>query len=240
MQTTTTTQVPKKKQQTTATHNPTLFDEAEWQRLKALNCFEDAARQRGIEMIAGVDEAGRGPLAGPVVAAACIIPEGLYLEGADDSKKLTPKQRYDLFEIIIGNPNIRYAVGIVSSEEIDRINIYQATVQAMLIAVNGLDPAPELLLVDGMNLPHPKIPCQKIIGGDALSHSIAVASIIAKETRDRLMLEYHLKWPNYGFDRHKGYGTEMHRDALEKHGPCPIHRFTFEPIKSSLLILTNK
>lgn len=224
--------MPKKKQTATATHNPTLFDDAEWQRLQALNRFEDAARAKGIEMLAGVDEAGRGPLAGPVVAAACIIPKGIYFEGVDDSKKLTAKQRFDLYETIIRHSEVRYAVGIVDSEEIDRINILQATIKAMIMAVDGLNPKPELLLVDGLLLPHPTISCQKIIGGDALSHSIAAASIIAKETRDRLMLDAHIKWPEYGFDRHKGYGTDMHCEALRMHGPCPIHRFSFEPIKS--------
>lgn len=204
----------------------------ELKRLQELNIFEDAARQQGFHLIAGIDEAGRGPLAGPVVAAACIIPEGVYLPGIDDSKKLNPKKRAELFQEIQANDKIIYAVGIKHHEDIDRHNIYQATILAMLEALSKLASIPDITLVDGLLLPHPSIPSQKIIKGDAKSQSIAAASIIAKETRDRLMEEYHQEWPEYGFHQHKGYATEQHINAIHKHGPCPIHRLTFEPLKS--------
>ena len=199
----------------------------ELKRLQRLNLFEDEARQGGFQHIAGVDEAGRGPLAGPVVAASCIIPQNLFFPGIDDSKKLLPKKRAHLFKELTSHPEIIYGIGIVSHEEIDRINIYQASIQAMLIAISKLSITPDILLVDGMKLPSP-IPSRKIIGGDALSQSIAAASIIAKETRDRIMEEYHETWPHYGFKDHKGYGTEKHREALAKYGPCMIHRMSFK------------
>jgi ribonuclease HII len=203
----------------------------ELRRLNILLQFEMEARQQGHKFIAGVDEAGRGPLAGPVVAAACMIPEGILLPGLDDSKKLTPKQREELFEAIINTKSIIYGIGIKDSLIVDTINIYQATIQAMLEAVNNLACEVDLLLVDGLQLPHPKIPVQKIIQGDSKSHSIAAASIIAKVTRDRMMCEFHKQWPQYGFDQHKGYGTEKHVEAIKIHGPCPIHRMSFEPLK---------
>lgn len=204
---------------------------AEWRRLQKLHFFENAARSQGVSHIAGIDEAGRGPLAGPVVAAACIIPKDVFVIGVDDSKKLTPKRRKELFNQVTSDPRITYGVGIVCNEEIDQINIYQATIKAMLLAIEKLSVVPEVLFVDGLNLPHPSIPCQRIVSGDSLSHSIATASIIAKETRDRMMEEEHEKWPHYGFASHKGYGTPEHLDALAKHGPCPIHRFSFAPVK---------
>jgi ribonuclease HII len=208
---------------------PKEIDKDEWKRLLKLHKFEKEARQQGISVIAGIDEAGRGPLAGPVVAAACIIPEGIFIQGVNDSKLLTPQKRYALFEHITSDNRIQYGIGIVSHKEIDQINIYQATIQAMLEAVAKLVCEPEILFIDGLDLPHPKIPRKKIIQGDSKSHSIAAASVIAKETRDRLMVEEHQKWPQYGFDKHKGYGTEEHLKAIEKHGPCPIHRMSFSP-----------
>ena len=208
------------------------IDEKEWSRLHELTTFEREARQAGYQRIAGLDEAGRGPLAGPVFAAACIIPEEIIISGIDDSKKLTPQKRFELFEALTQHPNIHYGIGTVSSEEIDRINILQATIVAMLQAVSNLACEPDYILVDGLQLTHPKIASRKIIRGDSLSYSIAAASILAKESRDQLMNEYHKKWPQYGFDKHKGYGTRAHREALQKYGPCPIHRFTFEPVKS--------
>lgn len=200
-------------------------------RLKKLNTFESQARLEGFKIIAGIDEAGRGPLAGPVVAAVCIIPEGVLIKGVDDSKKLTSKQREELFEEMTSRQDISYAVGIVEVEVIDKINILQATIQAMLQAVANLDLIPDLLLVDGLQLPHPTLPVRKIIKGDSLSQSIAAASIIAKETRDRLMRAFHDKWPQYQFNLHKGYGTEKHLEAIQKYGPCPIHRRSFAPFK---------
>lgn len=218
-------------QQTHKLHTP-LVQEEEWRRLKTLTKLENKARRQGFKLIAGIDEAGRGPLAGPVVAAACIIPKEVLIMGIDDSKKLLPRKRQEIYKQIVNDPRICYSVGLIEPEEIDKINIYQATIQAMLLAIDGLATVPELLFIDGMQIPHPKIPSQKIVGGDALSHSIAAASIIAKETRDRIMVEYHAKWPEYGFDMNKGYGTEGHLTALKKHGPCPIHRRSYEPVKA--------
>lgn len=203
----------------------------ELDRLRQLLRYEEAARRLGHRILAGVDEAGRGPLAGPVVAAACCIPEGVFFPDINDSKQLTQKQRATLFKQITKKKGVFYGVGIISHEEIDLVNIYQATIKAMIQAINNLKQRPDYLLVDGMTLPH-EIPCEKIIGGDAESQSIAAASIIAKEIRDTLMLKYHEEYPQYGFDRHKGYGTKMHVEAITKHGPCPIHRRSFEPIKS--------
>lgn len=207
------------------------ISKTELKRLQKLHKYENAARQQGFSIIAGIDEAGRGPLAGPVVAAACIIPEGVYVVGVDDSKKLLPKKRQEIFERIMSDNRILFGVGIVSHEEIDSINIYQATIKAMLLAIEKLSIKPDVLLVDGMNLLHPVIPSQKIVQGDGLSHSIAAASIIAKQTRDQLMCQEHEKWPEYGFVRHKGYGTEEHLAAIAKHGPCPIHRLSFSPFR---------
>jgi len=192
--------------------------------------FENNARNQGYHKIAGVDEAGRGPLAGPVVAAACVLAPDLFIEGVRDSKQITPKKRETLFEELINHPQIHYGVGIVDSETIDQINILQATIQAMKEAVTQLQPAADFLLVDGLELPN--FPCLKIIKGDQRSHSIAAASIIAKVTRDRMMEEFDQRWPQYGFKTHKGYGTAKHRQAIEEYGPCPIHRMTFEPVKS--------
>jgi ribonuclease HII len=206
----------------------------ELKRLQQLLQFEESARFRGFQRIAGIDEAGRGPLAGPVLAAACIVPADVYIVGVDDSKKLTPKKRAEIYAFITSHPRIHYAVGEVSSQEIDRINIYQATIQAMLQALEKLPAPPDYILVDGMRLPHPTILCEKIVQGDALSQSIAAASIIAKETRDRLMCEYHAQWPDYGFNQHKGYGTEKHLEAIQRNGPCPIHRMTFSPLHGQM------
>ena len=210
------------------------IEESERIRLQQILLYEEAAYQQGYKSIAGIDEAGRGPLAGPVVAVACILPRGLFIPYVNDSKKLTAKKREQLFDRLTGDPAIVYAVGVIESEEIDRLNIHQATIRAMWQAIDRLATFPDCLLVDGLGLPHPVLPCQKIIKGDQLSQSIAAASIIAKETRDRLMCAYHEQWPMYGFRQHKGYGTAQHLKALEKHGPCPIHRHSFDPIKSHL------
>lgn len=206
----------------------------EQRRLEGLLTFELEARQKGYNLVAGIDEAGRGPLAGPVVAAVCLIPEGILIPEVNDSKQLTAEQRHELFEQITTDSRITYAVGMIDAQRIDLINIYQATIQAMLQAVAKLPSPPDFLLVDGLLLPHPTIPCQKIIQGDAKSYCIAAASIIAKETRDRHMKEEHLKWPEYGFDRHKGYATADHLNAIAKYGPCPIHRHTFSPFRKHI------
>lgn len=197
-----------------------------------LCAFEEKARARGFSAIAGVDEAGRGPLAGPVVAAACILPEGLLLEGINDSKKLNAAQRAQLFKRLTEDPAIVFGIGIVEARIIDEINILQATFQAMLIAVSHLAKIPDYLLVDGPLLPKTPLPAEAIVDGDALSQSIAAASILAKETRDALMRAYHAQFPAYGFDTHKGYGTAAHLRAIRQHGPCPLHRLSFAPLKS--------
>jgi ribonuclease HII len=194
--------------------------------------YEKQAWKRRFKSVAGVDEAGRGPLAGPVVAAACILPPLLNIEGINDSKQLSPQKRESLFAQLCADSRVIYGIGIVDAEVIDRINILQATIQAMHHAVKALSLSPDLLLVDGLQLPYPDIPCRKIIKGDELSLSIAAASILAKVTRDRLMVEFHHKWPHYRFDEHKGYGTPRHITALLEHGPSPIHRKSFEPVKS--------
>ncbi len=208
------------------------LDEEETLRLQQMIIYEEEAYQQGYKIPAGLDEAGRGPLAGPVVAAVCILPRGLLIADVNDSKKLTPKVRKRLFERLTTDPTIFYATGIIEPAQIDRLNIYQATIHAMWQAIDKLAVYPDCLLVDGLGLPHPLLPCQKIVKGDQLSQSIAAASIIAKETRDRLMHAYHAQWPLYGFDKHKGYGTAQHLEALERYGPCPIHRHSFDPIKT--------
>lgn len=200
-------------------------------RFAELALFDQTVRHQGYQMIAGIDEAGRGPLAGPVVAAACILPIENSFVGIDDSKKLTPIRRRVLFDQLMADKRVIYGLGIISSEEIDAVNIYQATLKAMFKAISALAVSPDMLLVDGMPLTFKEIPSQKIIKGDSKSLSIAAASIIAKETRDRLMAEFHVSWPIYGFDQHKGYGTPKHLKALREHGPSPIHRRSFAGVE---------
>lgn len=201
--------------------------------------YEKEAKKAGFHSICGIDEAGRGPLAGPVIAAACILPEHvfqdpLFLSHLDDSKKMTSELREDLFHILSGHPGVKYGIGVASHEEIDTINILQATRLAMQRAVSHLFPRPDLLLVDGEKLVFEGISFRKIIKGDQLSLSIAAASVLAKVTRDRQMIALHKEYPVYGFDRHKGYGTPAHLKALEEHGPCPLHRKTFAPVSQAL------
>lgn len=180
--------------------------------------------------MAGIDEAGRGPLAGPVTAAAVILPAGLLISGVDDSKKLTADSRERLFDIIMTHAR-SVGVGIISPAEIDRINILQATRRAMLAAVQQLSPQPDYLLIDGISTIDSKIPQKTIKKGDSLSLSIAAASIIAKVTRDRYMIEMDAKYPGYGFAGHKGYGSAAHLDAIRRLGPTPIHRLSFGGVK---------
>jgi ribonuclease HII len=181
---------------------------------------------RGIHMVAGVDEAGRGPLAGPVVAAAVVVRPEFYLPTVDDSKKLSPHVREALFDQIMDGA-VSVGVGIVGHEIIDQINILNATFEAMGQAVSGLTRQPEFLLIDGNRYRGGEIPFSTIVGGDGLCFSVAAASIIAKVTRDRLMVQYDALYPIYGFARHKGYGTAQHRSAILEHGVCPIHRKSF-------------
>jgi ribonuclease HII len=200
-------------------------------RLKRLCAYERKARQQGFQTIAGVDEAGRGPLAGPVVAAACILPDGIRLPGINDSKQLTAEERERLYEAIKNNPDILSGVGIVEAVIIDQINILQATFRAMTAAIIALAQKPDYVLIDGNQLPRLEIPCEGIVEGDTLSQSIMAAAIIAKVTRDRIMREQAKRWPGYGFDEHKGYPTAKHIEALKRLGPCPIHRRSYEPVR---------
>jgi ribonuclease HII len=204
----------------------------ERQRLESMMAWERNARKRGFYHIAGVDEAGRGPLAGPVVAAACILPESALIEGIDDSKKLPPSERFRIFQQIVSTADVEYGVGIVDALIIDQVNILQATFQAMIIAISRLNRQPDYLLIDGNRMPATPIPGHAIIKGDSLSQSIAAASIIAKETRDQIMRAFHEQWPQYHFSAHKGYATQEHLLAIQKYGPCPIHRMSFDPLKS--------
>lgn len=185
--------------------------------------------------VAGIDEAGRGPLAGPVVCAAAILPLELEPIGLDDSKKLSPRRRESLYLEITQNPAIRWAVVHISSEEIDRLNILRATHAGMRRAWEKLDPRPPHVLIDG--LPVPDFPCPQtaLVGGDGISLSIAAASVIAKVERDRAMLEYDRLYPEYDFAKHKGYPTAAHFAKLRKHGPCPIHRRSFAPVAQAEL-----
>ena len=190
--------------------------------------YDDSFRTQGYTPLSGVDEAGRGPLAGPVVASAVVLPSGLRIAGLKDSKKLSPKQREALFlEILSKAEDI--GVGIVGHEEIDRINIYRATKQAMITAIEDLTNTPGILIIDAMELPL-KIKQVSMPRAESISASVAAASIIAKVTRDRLMDHFHSLYPAYGFNKHKGYATRMHMEMLEKHGPCPIHRRSFSPV----------
>lgn len=181
----------------------------------------------GFNHIAGVDEAGRGPLAGPVVAAAVIFPENVFIPFVNDSKKLSPKSRAELFSFI-SQQALSIGVGIVEHSEIDSSNILQATMLAMQKAIQNLTIRPDYLLVDGNKFSHPTIPYETVVHGDAQYFSIAAASIVAKVTRDDLMKHYHLQYPHYGFERHKGYGTKQHIEAIEKFGFCAIHRRSFK------------
>ncbi|MEM7174918.1 MAG: ribonuclease HII [Chlamydiota bacterium] len=199
---------------------------------------EAEAQAEGYRLIAGVDEAGRGPLAGPVVAAACILPQRHFSMGITDSKQLTPNQRAELYRCFMAHPDIEFGIGVVSHTQIDAINILQASLEAMRLAVEQLSIKPDFLLVDGIYLPKIEIPGRSIIKGDLRSKSIGAASIIAKHHRDQLMIGYDQQWPKYGFAKHKGYATRAHLEALRVYGPCSIHRHSFAPVKN--LTLTHK
>ena len=194
-----------------------------------MQSFERAAKQKGYRMIAGIDEVGRGPLAGPVVAAAVILPEGMEDIGLDDSKKLSAKKREEIFEMI-KEQAVAIGIGIVDAFTIDTINIYEASKVAMKRAIELLPEQPDYLLIDAMRL-DTGIPEEGIIKGDAKSISIAAASIVAKEVRDQMMKDYEQLYPGYGFAQNAGYGTKTHIEGLEKLGPTPIHRMTFAPVK---------
>ena len=180
----------------------------------------------GIENVCGVDEAGRGPLAGPVCAAACILPVGLEIPGLDDSKKLSPQKREELYDVIVESA-LSYGIAFASVEEIEALNILNATFLAMNRAIEQLSPQPALALIDGNRNSGIRIPSRCVVKGDSLCADIAAASVLAKVTRDRYMLAMAEKYPQYGFEKHKGYGTALHYSALRSYGPCPIHRPSF-------------
>ncbi len=188
--------------------------------------YENEAYAKGYTQICGVDEAGRGPLAGPVCAAAVILPKGKLIEGVNDSKKLTEKKREALFEVIKAEA-VSYAIAFATVEEIEELNILNATMLAMKRAVESLPQQADYAMIDGNRLPDLTIDCETIVKGDAKSHSIACASILAKVSRDRLLYEYAKEYPQYHFDKHKGYGTKLHVEALRTYGPCPVHRMSF-------------
>lgn len=211
-----------------AKHSPKMkTDRTEHKRILAMLSYERAMWAIGIERIAGIDEAGRGPLAGPVVAAAVIFPQAVRIAGVNDSKKLSPSQREQLYRKISAAA-LAIGIGIVAERVIDQINILQATYRAMKDAIASLSLQPQHVLVDGRSIPDLDLPQTAIIGGDARCFSVAAASIIAKVTRDRLMREYDRQFPEYGFAQHKGYPTRKHIQAIIEHGYCPIHRTSFK------------
>lgn len=188
--------------------------------------YEHACYDEGYDLVCGVDEAGRGPLAGPVCAAAVILPRDLQIEGLNDSKKLTDKRRRALFDVITAQA-VSYGIAFASEQEIDEINILQATFLAMRRALDQLSVRPAIVLIDGNRETDFGLPVRTIVKGDSLSANIAAASVLAKVTRDDFMLEQAQRYPQYGFDVHKGYGTRAHYEALRQYGPCPIHRRSF-------------
>lgn len=188
--------------------------------------YELKAQSQGFQLVCGVDEAGRGPLAGPVYAAAVILPQGLVIDGLNDSKKLSEKKREQLYDKVIESA-VAWSVGIATEQEIDEINILQATFLAMRRAVEGLEIKADYALIDGNRMPPLNINGETVIKGDSLSMSIAAASIIAKVSRDRFMLEIDEKYPEYQFKKHKGYGTALHYEMLQKYGVSPVHRRSF-------------
>ena len=197
--------------------------------------FEKEALAKGYKSVCGVDEAGRGPLAGPVCAAAVILPEGVIIEGVNDSKKLSEKKRDSLFDVI-REQALSYSIAYATVDEIEEINILNATMLAMRRAIDGLDIKADYAMIDGNKIPPIDIDAECIVKGDAKSMSIACASILAKVSRDRLLYKYAEEYPMYGFDKHKGYGTKVHREAILKYGPCPYHRKSILPKNSLSLI----
>jgi ribonuclease HII len=195
--------------------------------------FEDQAAAEGASRIAGIDEAGRGPLAGPVVAAAVVLPSYDLIPNLNDSKLLTPAQREDLCSLIKANA-VGIGIGVVDVDQINEINIYQATRSAMCQAVSRIRPLPDYLLIDGNIKLDVELPQLSIIKGDRLSFSVAAAGIMAKVTRDKIMMELHEMFPEYGFDHHKGYATREHKEAILRHGPSPVHRRFFKGVRDEL------
>ena len=201
--------------------------------------YEKKLRATGVARIAGIDEAGRGALAGPVVAAAVVLPEKFRHRRLNDSKQLAPELREEIYSELVSNPEVRYTVSVIDSIEIDRINILRASHQAMRVAIAALTDPPDHVLIDGLPvIPFP-FPQTAIIDGDCISLSIAAASVIAKVTRDRMMRDFCSQFPQYCFGQHKGYGTALHLLKLHEFGPCPIHRRSFEPVAQPLLALED-
>ena len=201
--------------------------------------FENQLRKEGYKSVAGIDEAGRGPLAGPVMAAAAVVP-GDYTHGVlNDSKKLTERVRERIYLELIEDERVVFASAVVEPDEIDRINILQATYLAMARAFEKLVPKADIALIDGKPVKNFPGVHKAVVKGDSLSLSIAAASIVAKVERDRIMCDYAEKYPEYGFERHKGYGTKLHREAILKHGPCPIHRRSFAPVAEAMSRITQ-
>lgn len=201
--------------------------EKEEQRLNILKQYENDLRNKGYKYICGIDEAGRGPLAGPVVVASVIMPENSMIEGVNDSKKVSEKKREKLYDLILEEA-ISYGVGIIGQDEIDEINILNATKKGLTTSLKELTAKPDLIIVDALtHIDTLGIPYESIIKGDAKCYSISAASIIAKVTRDRIMREWDKIYPQYGFAQHKGYGTSAHINALKEYGPCPLHRRSF-------------
>ncbi|MDK2855131.1 MAG: ribonuclease [Bacillota bacterium] len=198
---------------------------------RALWNWERRLWAAGYSYVAGIDEAGRGPLAGPVVAAAVILPPGVHLPNLNDSKQLTPREREELYPLIVGQA-VAVGVGIADVYYIERYNILRATKRAMLLAVRNLPVRPDYLIIDALSLEEIEIPQESIIKGDTLSASIAAASIVAKVRRDRIMAAWEKVYPGYGFARHKGYATREHIMALKRLGPCPLHRLSFRPVRA--------
>ena len=208
-------------------------EEKENSRLRRLYLHEEQCYRQGAELVAGLDEAGRGPLAGPVVASAVVLPPYTLLNGLNDSKLVNPARREVLFGQIKAGA-IGVGIGVVDAQLIDKHNILEATKIAMKQAIKNLGVTPDFLLIDAVKLDGLSMPQSNIIKGDRVSASIAAASIIAKVHRDRLMLDLHEQFPQYGFDKHKGYGTKEHLQALAKYGPCPFHRRSFAPVREAL------
>jgi ribonuclease HII len=214
----------------------TMAQDIKEARFAQMSRFEQGLYEQGYKIIAGVDEAGRGPLAGPVVAAAAILPNKVSFPGLDDSKKLSPAKREKIFRLLI-EAKTPFGIGIGTVAEIDELNILRATKLAMMRSIQQLPIQPDFVLLDALTLPDLIVPQKGIIHGDALSVSIAAASVIAKVTRDRILVDLDQKYPGYGFAKHKGYPTKEHIQALIKLGPSPVHRRTFRPVSEAQLLL---
>jgi ribonuclease HII len=198
---------------------------------------ENELRAQGHAIVAGLDEVGRGPLAGPVCAAAAVLPNDFHHRVLNDSKKLSECQREKIYDELVANTDVIWHCVLIDVEEIERINILQASREAMRQALRGLRVKAHAALIDGLPVPDFPVPQRAIVKGDSISYSIAAASVIAKVTRDRLMTDLAAQYPHYGFEKHKGYGTPVHLAALRKHGPCPIHRRSFAPVAQLILDL---